>query len=297
MSIPTRKIGYYYMDFTEVDTDDRSFDKDLFKRLLAYTNELDGKNRVIRDTKANKAMDIESIQMFEKDNCDYAKIIFKSCKFNHSPNYMSCEDGSERETDKKLTEGEKEVTHLLLKINEDEAYAIFEERKSGVSMKNVIKFLNGNLIKLNMKQKVKDNRQIEESIIPSDDFFTLIDKAQRIVAAEVITDKKMLGSGYMNLINLDNTSRKDIVITIKAIQRESMNKRILKSLAENMISEQVVEKPKRLKIYAKDENNMNTIIDTNAIKKCEEITVALKKDGTVNSESMFNKMEELLEDL
>ena len=297
MSVPTRKIGYYYMDFTESDTGERSFDKDLFKRVLAYIDKLDGKYRVIKDLKANKAMDIEGIEMFEKDDCDYAKVIFKSCKFNHSPNYMSSEDGSERRTDKKLTEGEKEVTHLFLKIKDDEAYAIFEERRSGVSMKKVIDFLNNNLINLNMKCGRSDNRRIEESIIPSDDFLTLIDKAQRIVAAQVITDKKMLGTGYMNLINLDNTSREDIEIIIRAKTRESLGNRMIRTVAENMISEDVIEKPKRLKIYAKDENNMNTVIDTNAIKKCEEITVTLKKDGTVDSESMFNKMEQLLEDL
>ena len=297
MSVPTRRIGYYYMDFIESNTGERSFDKDLFKRVLAYINELDGKYRVIRDLKTNKAMDIECIDMFEKDDCDYAKVIFKSCKFNHSPNYMSSEDGSERRTDKKLTEGEKEVTHLFLKIKDDEAYAIFEERRSGVSMKKVIEFLNSNLINLNMKCGGTDNRRIEESIIPSDDFLTLIDKAQRIVAAQVITDKKMLGTGYMNLINLDNTSREDIEIVIKAKPRKSLENRMIRTIAENMIAEEVIEKPKRLKIYGKDENNMNTVIDTNAIKKCEEITVTLKKDRTVDSESMFNKMGQLLEDL
>ena len=38
MSVPTRRIGYYFMDFTELDTDERTFDKDLFKRLLVYIN-------------------------------------------------------------------------------------------------------------------------------------------------------------------------------------------------------------------------------------------------------------------
>ena len=53
---------------------------------------------------------------------------------------------------------------------------------------------------------------------------------------------------------------------------------------------------KRMRMYAKDENNMNTIIDTNMVKRIEEITVDLKKDGTVNSDSIFNKMEGLLEE-
>lgn len=50
MSVPTRRIGYYFMDFTELDTDERTFDKDLFKRLLVYINGLGGKDRVIKDT-------------------------------------------------------------------------------------------------------------------------------------------------------------------------------------------------------------------------------------------------------
>lgn len=47
MSVPTRRIGYYFMDFTELDTDERTFDKDLFKRLLVYINGLGGKDRVV----------------------------------------------------------------------------------------------------------------------------------------------------------------------------------------------------------------------------------------------------------
>ena len=84
------------------------------------------------------------------------------------------------------------------------AYAIFEERRSGVSMSNVIKFLNGKFIGLNMQENTNDNRQIEEGIIPSEDFFTLINKSERIMAAELIVDKALLGSGFMNMIDCNN---------------------------------------------------------------------------------------------
>lgn len=294
MSVPTRKIGYYFMDFTEIDSEERTFDKELFKRLLLYIDKLGGRDRVIKDSKANKAMDIDNITIYRKDDIDFAKIVFKSCKFNHSPNYMSSEDGTERKTDKKLTEGEKEITHMLLRIDEREAYAIFEERKSGVSMTNVIKYLNGKLIGLNMIDNVDDKRQIEEGIIPSEDFMTLIDKSERIVSAELIVEKELLGSGFLNMLDLDGTSRDDIVIMVKAKPREGLPRRTFKNFAENIIAGRV--NAKRMRMYAKDENNMNTIIDTNRVKRIEEITVNLRKDGTVDSESIFKKMEELLED-
>ncbi len=119
MSEPTRRIGYYFMDFTEIDTDERTFDKDLFKRLLVYINGLGDKDRVIKDTKANKAMDIESITMYQKDDIDYAKIIFKSCKFNHAKRmrmYAKDENNMNTIIDTNMVKRIEEITVDLKKL-------------------------------------------------------------------------------------------------------------------------------------------------------------------------------------
>ncbi len=42
---------------------------------------------------------------------------------------MSSIDGSERASDKKPYEGEKELTHMCMKITSVEAFTIFEDRK------------------------------------------------------------------------------------------------------------------------------------------------------------------------
>lgn len=239
-------------------------------------------------------MDIDKIEIFERDENEFARIIFKSCKYNHSPNYMSSEDGSERKTDKKLTEGEKEITHMLLKIYDNEAYTIFEERRAGVSIGNVINFFNKNLRNLKEQDAISDDRILEFGIVPSDDFISLIDKSERIMSAELYTEKQILGSENLNILDLDDNTRENIIVTIKAKNRESLTKTLFKNLFNKFTTNET--KVKRIRLYTKDGNNLSVIADTQRAKKLEEITVLLKENGTVDSDSIFCKMEELLED-
>lgn len=43
-------------------------------------------------------------------------MVFKSYKYNHSHDYMSSIDGSEHPTDKKIVEGDKELTHVMMNV-------------------------------------------------------------------------------------------------------------------------------------------------------------------------------------
>ncbi|MFE9079836.1 hypothetical protein [Bacillus mobilis] len=70
------------------------------------------------------------------------EIIFKSCKYNHSPDYMSRVDGTVRPSNKQLDEGEKELTHLCMKVSTLETEVILEERRSGVTINEIAKYIN-----------------------------------------------------------------------------------------------------------------------------------------------------------
>lgn len=290
MSVQNRKIGYFTIDFE--NGDERNFDKDLFKRLLMYINSLSGADRIIANRKTNKAVDIQKIEMYTKQGMEFAKVVFKSCKYNHSPNYMSSIDGSERKTDKKLTEGEKEITHMIMRIDENEAFTIFEERRAGVNIGSVINFLNRNLDKMKMEESEDVEGKLSFGYVPSKGFLELIDSSNRIVTAELYTESKVLGTGYLDILNLDDNSREDIVVTVKAKQRGSLAKNALKDAFNKFTT--AGSKVSRIRLYTKDENNFNVIIDTSSAKKIEEITVELNEDGTVDTYSIFTKMEDLL---
>ena len=52
---------------------------------------------------------------------------------------------------------------------------------------------------------------------------------------------------------------------------------------------------KRIRLHCKDDNNNNVVLDTLAGRKTESVEVELVESGIVESASLFNKMEEILE--
>ncbi len=78
---------------------------------MYYINILTGADKTIRIEKYKKAISIETISTDIVAGGYLVKIIFKSCKYNHNPKYMSSIDGSERDSNKQSEEGDKEKTH------------------------------------------------------------------------------------------------------------------------------------------------------------------------------------------
>ena len=88
MSTADRKIGYYNFVFEKYRTCDRYFDRDLFKALLDYIFSLSSEQKIIRNEQYNKAIAIDAWTIDQLGNDYLIKVIFKSCKYNHSPVYV-----------------------------------------------------------------------------------------------------------------------------------------------------------------------------------------------------------------
>ena len=108
MSKNNRKLSYWTINFVN-QREETSFDSELFIDFLQYVISLDSKKLLINDRRNYKAMALKSIQFAEVDSIKICKIVMKSCKYNHSPDFMSSEDGSERPSNKTLSEGEYSV--------------------------------------------------------------------------------------------------------------------------------------------------------------------------------------------
>lgn len=290
MSVQKRKLSYWGIEFASGDT--HYFDPQLFCRFLEYVNSLAEGDKLFRDEKNNKAVALSSIRDETKQGLHLYKIIFKSCKYNHSPDYMSSTDGSERPTDKRLDEGDKELTHMCMRIDGNEAYAIFEERRNGVTMGGVIKYFNKLLHTFLSQEGIEDNFYLWASIIPPDDFLTALDTADRISVAQLFVEKRVLGSGYLNLMDVDANSQNDLLMTLKSKPRQSLPKRALKQAFLSIATEGT--EINRIRLYGKDINKMNITIDSLGGKRIEEVTVDLTPNGIVDSYSIFAKIEEVL---
>lgn len=291
MSTQKRKISYWSFDF--LSGDEHCFDPDIFCRFMTYLNGVVPQRRLRRDEKQNKAISLESIRKEDKQGMRLYKVIFKSCKYNHSPNYMSSIDGSERPTEKLLSEGDKELTHLCFRIDTNEAYTIFEERKNGVTIGGVVTYLNGFLKEfITENEDLDDNFYIRSSIIPPDDFMTALGKTNRISSTELFVQKKVLGTGYLRLMDEDINSQDDLVITIKAKPRQSLARRVIEKAFTALTTGGT--EISRIRVRGKDINKMSVTIDSLNGKKVDEVTVNLHENGIVDSYSLFSKIEELL---
>lgn len=290
MSISRRKITYYSIEF--MHGDQQFFDASLFCKFMRYLKSMDDVDRIFNDVKTNKAIDFNSVLEETKQGIQMFKITFKSCKYNHSPDYMSSIDGSERHSDKRLEEGEKELTHVCMKIKNNEAYTIFEQRRNGVSVYGMIQFFNKQLKTFLESQNINDNFYLFASVIPADDFLTALEKVERIRAADIYTEKEIIGSEFLNLMPTDTNMQDELVISVKAKRKESLAKRSVKQAFQSVFSEGT--RIKRIRLYAKDIEKLDVVLDSLGEKKVDEITVELNENGTVNTYSIFSKIEELM---
>ena len=217
MSTESRKLTFYNFQFKKFRKSILYFDNKQFKNLIDFILSKNEVERLDKKDSENKAISLEL--------CDYdkisekeiiAKVVFKSCKYNHSPNYMSSIDGSERKSGKKNYEGEKEKTHIYIKAKSDEAMVLLEERRSGVSIGKIVKYLNKWLKKYFEETNTKNDYKIIYGLYPSKSFIEYLNGMKTINIAELYTHKKILGSETMNLLDREAVSYTHLTLPTKA---------------------------------------------------------------------------------
>jgi hypothetical protein len=221
------------------------------------------------------------------------KLLFNSCRYNFSPNLISSLDATERPSDKKMHEGEKEKTHLILNINKNEALVIMENNSTGVSITQLVYYFNNFFDSASVFFDKDHKCKIIYSIIPSENFRDALTNTKRIRMAEIFTTKESLGSEFRN--NLDRESsfmREDILLTLKAERKESLLQRTIEDFFEKYAS--AGSEIKRIRIYGKDKDNNKIKLDTKTFEKTEFINIEINDNGTVNTDSIFSSLESIL---
>ena len=295
MSSENRKIGFYVFRFQKYGAEkEQFFDDATFKAALEYIFSLPDADKIIRHETNKKAISIETSDIDKVTGGHLVKIVFKSCKYNHNPNYMSSVDGSERTSDKRDYEGEKEKTHLCIRINNLEAKVILEERRSGVTIAGITDYINRKLKEYLEQKHLPHNYKLIHGIIPMRDFLVELNEMSKLKLAEMYTYKQLLGSEGYNLLEREDPCMKDeIIITAKAKPKESLLKRGFEKAYQSIVAGE--SHVSRIRIYGNDAEGNAIKLDSLMIKKLEYVTAALDEDGTVNTGSIFSGMMDILE--
>ncbi|WP_044481500.1 hypothetical protein [Paenibacillus antibioticophila] len=141
---------------------------------------------------------------------------------------------------------------------------------------------------------LKRNFKIIYGAEPSQGFLSLLETARNIKVAELHTSKIFLGSEAMGVIQEeDNSMREDVVITVKAEPKESLLKRTFSQLYRSLTSTE--SRISRIRLYGYDENDNHLRIDSEPLKKVDYVTADLDEKGIVKTDSIFEKMYEVLE--
>lgn len=275
MSTSLRKIEYYGMYFSNKNGEETDAEK------LSSLIEVLDSSFIYDDIKSNKFWCLDS--KVKEGNLYF--IVFKSGKYNHSPDYISRINGSERKSDKALDEGECEKTHLVIDIATSSL--IIESRRNGISTLNVVKYIN----------KFKSNRNLDYPNIVAirelkDNFLDNLKALKRIQSIELYLDKEIIGSAYLNLLEPTNETQEEVIITMKAERKKTLPMQWLINLFKSIGLGN--EKTKRVRVKGKDADNINILLDSLNQCKVEQIQVNLNENGTVNAESFFEKIRELI---
>lgn len=300
MSRPDRKISLYYMYLSPLRTpdteNDRTYDKDYLIGVLDWLMRQPESFRVHCIPKQNRTMFLSSYRKLENDNICEIELVFSSGKYNHCPDYISASDGKRRTSTKRRDEAEEELTHILWQFGLNDNVMIFEERKSGVTISAVSRYLNDYITVFHMDSDTRQDYGLHIGIIQDGDFLEKLDELKQIGQCELDISTRLLGSEINNMLSdatIGNSTKykQKLIFSADLRRHETILASFIRGLYA-MHSER--EEISRIKVSGKDNDSTPLFLDTDLLKKIRFVSVDLNENGTVNTESMFYSMKKLL---
>lgn len=290
MSNTKRKIGFYSLRLVHIGNGKKSHNVSELKNVINYIGSLDKKDRKDDNVSTHKVLFLD--QIITQD--DIQKLIFKSAKYNHIPPLIDKVTATERKSNKKLTEGESEKTHIGLKYLTNEVVVIIEERRAGVSIGKFINYLLKFAITYYIKQKKELDFNVIYSPIPKENFLEELNKLNRVQYGEIYIEKKILGSDFLNYSNRLENVKEDLIITLKAVRKRS-----IKDTARDLFNKHAANGSdiKKMRLYGINQDGDDSILDTEVIKRIQYVIIDLNEQtGLVDSNSIFDNFTLVLDE-
>ena len=205
---------------------------------------------------------------------------FISARNKFRPNLINRKTGEERPNPRALSEGDIERTHFAVKVDvsKDEVYLFLQKNHQGLTKLNFTNYLNAYSKKYLSLNKLKKDYVIQDLIIGRDDFLPALKALKRTRLAELWVKKEILGSPALNFSNRTASVKSDIKITIPSITRESITSVAIDAF-NLMNSSNGPESPiDQIRIYGKDIDGNETILDTGFMGKVDHVNVDLNPE-------------------
>ena len=279
-----RKVGFFYLHSVNGEVN-----LDVQENLLRLLSFIDGL------TNTQKKRDITRDKICFLDSYDYnennhiVKILFKSAVHSYRAPLLNRNTIELRENPKTIEEGEQVKTHLLVKYVNGDAIVFLETGRGLLTLKTITEYLNIFILIHNNNSDNPICGHFTLDIIPRDDFREVLQNMDRVLLAQIYTDKQILGSDSLNFSDRTENVQEDIVIELKTKRQQSI-KSVLYDVLSKMNGNR--EDIKRVRIKGKMPNNTDCMIDTDFLMKKEYIDVVQNEEtGEFHTADMFNQLE------
>lgn len=266
------------------------------KKIIEFIDKLKSKEKKF-ELKGYKTCSLMSATIKEEKNHGLITGIFKSAQYKYRPNLWNVQTDKERESPKKMSEGEKEKTHFAIKITKDEVFLVLEINGNGITINNILSYLtvfNRMYLKsINETQSFS----IHYKKIGRGDFLQALEKLNRTTIAEVYFNKSLIGGDGLNFSNRTHSVQRDVVLTFRAEKKQSVTEAVV-DIFNKLNGQKTEDSISKIRIQGKDEDNEDTILDTSFMEKIEFAKVSLNSStGEVQTAEMLSYLKSFLNNL
>lgn len=296
-----KKISTYFYYLTiskEMDIQNNSKDyieqiKESFSNLLKYVLSKELINRKYNITYSEKITWLDSYEDLKDGNYN---LIFKSAKYNHVRNEIDTETMKKHGRRKNPQDGDEEKTHLCIRFlkGNDSFLTMHESNRYGLTLKNIVEYLNEQFKIYKDNLQKKDNYVIKYELMPDEDFLSAIKKLKTMSLLKLTVSKDYFKDEFMRFAERSDISD-EIEISIKP-------PRGIKKFPENLIKEYYdasQDKSKIKKVIIKGTNEFGQFKVDSEIMRMKRCLTVNKETLTkeVDSKDFFEKAESLIKKL
>jgi len=131
------------------------------------------------------------------------------------------------------------------------------------------------------------------TIVPIKNFNEALQNMSKLKIADIYVNRDSIGSELNNLMPEEDPFIKDeVILTLKTKRGENLLVRSVKQIYSNLSNS--AKGVSRIRIHGTNTSGAAQVLDSEIIKRTEKIEAKLNDKGIISSDSIFNKMIDIL---
>ena len=278
-TLKKRSISYCKFDIIQKGRCTKNIDA--LRQVVNMMGNLSVKERTQDFNQSEKSVTLASVRIMDQECLG---LIFKSGKYGHVASLINRFDGSERETDKTMDEGEKELTHVCMKFTHDSAIFALEGNRDGIGAQLIMKYFQQYL------NSIDSSLKLQLSYLSTTGMSDILEKASRIISVEVDCTYKDSNEDIFREIYGDDV-RDTYTVMLRPERRRSLPINKIKSLYEKT---KKGDKFRRIRISMRTNEGDDVVLDSLMDRVRDKVDVMVDSHGIVLSESILSSLRKYL---